>query len=105
MYKLLTPDKQNSEIRLVCKLVNKATHEWNMDKLNNWFLPEYRKAIMTIPLSINDTSDRLIWAENGNRKFIVKSAYVLALEKQKHIVMVDCSNGMAQRKIWKTIWH
>ena len=102
---MLTPKKPNSENALVCELINRATHEWIMDKLNNWFLPEDREAIMSIPLSTNDTSDRLIWAKNKSGKFTVKSAYALALEEQKHIAMVDYSNGMAWRKIWKTIWH
>ena len=76
-----------------------------MDKLNCWFHPDDREAIMSIPLSTNDTSDRLIWVENRSRKFTVKSAYALALEEQQHTAMGDCLNGLVRRKTWKAIWH
>ena len=76
-----------------------------MDKLNYWFHPDDREAIMSIPLSINDTNDRLIWVENRSRKFTVKSAYALALEEQQHMAMGDCLNGLIRRKTWKAIWN
>ncbi|KAK7840313.1 hypothetical protein CFP56_016833 [Quercus suber] len=41
-----------------------------MDKLDNCFLPEDKEAIMSIPFSTNETSNRLIWAENKSGKFI-----------------------------------
>ena len=104
-YRLVTPEKPSSENALVSELINRATHEWNMDKLKDWFLPEDREAIMSIPLSTNEVCDRLIWAENRSGKFTVKSAYALALEEQSHLAMVDCSNGSVRRKLWKTIWQ
>ena len=104
-YRLVTPEKLNSENALVCKLINRATHEWNMDRLQEWFLPEDREAIMSIPLSTNEVCDRLIWAENRSGKFTVKSAYAVALEEQSRLGMVDCSNGSVRRKLWKTIWQ
>ena len=58
-----------------------------------------------IPLSTNDTNDRLIWAENRSGKFTVKNAYVLVLEEQQHTTMGDCSNGLVCKKTWKAIWH
>ena len=104
-YKVLTTERPNSENALVCELINRATGEWNMDKLNSWFQPEDRLAIMYIPLSTIDTNDRLIWAENRSGKFTIKSAYALALEEEQHTTMGDCLNGLACRKIWKAIWH
>ena len=104
-YRLVTPEKLNSENALVCELINRATHEWNTDRLQEWFLPEDREAIMSIPLSANEVGDRLIWAENRSGKFTVKSAYALALEEQSRLGLVDCSNGSVRRKLWKTIWQ
>lgn len=98
-YKVLTPERPNSKNTLVCELINKATGEWNVDKIKSWFLPKDSEVIMSIPLSTNDTNDRLIWLENRSGKFTVKSAYALALEEQKHTTMVDFSNGMVCRKI------
>ena len=105
MYKVLTPKRSDSKNALVWELINRATGKWNMDKLNCWFHPDDREAIMSIPLSTNDTNDRLIWAKNRSGKFTVKSTYVLALKEQQHMAMGDCSNGLVRKKTWKAIWH
>ena len=60
---------------------------------------------MGIPLSSTNTSDRLVWAGTKNGKFTVKSAYTLALEELKLSEHAECSNGVARRKLWKTIWN
>ena len=104
-YKVITMEKSNSTNTLVCEFINRATGEWNVDKLNSWFIPKDRDAILGIPLSSNNIYDRLIWAENRSGKFTVKSAYALALEEKTHCTKVDCSDELARRKIWKTIWH
>ena len=56
-------------------------------------------------MSSSNTNDRLVWAENRNGKFIVKSAYLLALEEKVHNSRANCSDESAMRKIWKTIWQ
>ena len=104
-YKVITMEKPNSTNTLVCEFINRATGEWNVDKLNSWFIPKDRDAILGIPLSSNNIYDRLIWVENRSGKFTVKSAYALALEEKTHCTKVDCSDELARRKIWKTIWH
>ena len=103
-YKVFTPEKQISKDALVCELINKVSNEWDIGLLCQWFLLEDRDAILGIPVSTTSTSDRLVWAENKCGKFTVKSAYTLALEEQKKSNMVDCSNDMARRKLWKAIW-
>lgn len=45
-YKLITNEKPNSTNTLVCELINRVTGEWDFDKLNLWFLPEDRDAIL-----------------------------------------------------------
>ena len=97
-------EKPNSTNTLVCEFINKATSEWNVDKLNSWFIPKDRDAILGIPLSLNSTYDKLIWAGNRSGKFTVKRAYMLALEEKTHSTKADCSDESARRKIWKTIW-
>ena len=103
-YKVLTPEKQTSKDALVCELINRASNEWDIDVLCQWFLPKDRDAILGISLSTTSTSDRLVWAENKSGKFIVKSTYTLALEEQKKSDMAECSNAMARRMLWKEIW-
>ena len=103
-YKVFTPEKQISKDALVCELINKVSNEWDIGLLCQWFLLEDRDAILGIPVSTTSTSDRLVWVENKCGKFIVKSAYTLALEGQKKSDMADCSNDTARRKLWKAIW-
>ena len=101
---MITKEKPNSTNALVCELINKATSEWNIDKLNSWFIPEDRDAILGIPLSSSNTQDRLIWAENRSGKFTVKSAYALVLEEKARVARANCSDETTRRKIWKSIW-
>ena len=96
-YKVLTPE-QTSKDAMVCELINRASNEWDIDILSQWFLPEDRDAILGIPLSTSSTNDRLVWAENKSEKFTVKNAYFLALEEQKNSGLAECSNSMARRK-------
>ena len=105
MYRVITKERPNSTNTLVCELINRATGEWNIDKLNSWFIPEDRDAILGIPLSSSNTQDRMIWAENSSGKFTVKSAHTLALEEKSHATRADCSDESARRKIWKSIWR
>ena len=63
-YKVFTPEKQISKDALVCELIYRASNEWDIDLLCQWFLPEDRDAILGIPLSTTSTSDRLVWAKN-----------------------------------------
>ncbi|KAK7845520.1 putative ribonuclease h protein [Quercus suber] len=101
---VITPEKPPSKDALVCELINRETKEWDRDKINQWFLPEDRDEILSIPLSTTSNRDRLIWAENWSGKFTVKSAYLLALEEQKQSAVADCSNAAAWKRLWKTIW-
>ena len=59
-YKVITMENPNSTNTLVCEFINRATGEWNVDKLNSWFIPKDRDAILGIPLSSNNIYDRLI---------------------------------------------
>ena len=103
-YRVITKERPNSTNTLVCELINRATSEWNIDKLNSWFIPKDRDAILGIPLSSSNTQDKLIWVENRSGKFTVKSAYALALEEKTRATRADCSDELARRKIWKSIW-
>ena len=104
-YKVITPMRPNVENALVCELINRASGEWDVDKLNSWFQLEDREAILSIPLSTNGTNDRLVWAENRSNKFTVKSAYLLALKEQQRLAMGDCLNSLNHKKIWKALWN
>ena len=104
-YKVITLEMPSSNDALVCELINRETKEWGRDKIEQWFLLEDRDEILGIPLSTTSNRDRIIWAENRSEKFSVKSAYILGLEEQKQLAMVDCSNRAARRRLWKTIWN
>ena len=104
-YKVITLEMPSSNDALICELINRETKEWGRDKIEQWFLLEDRDEILGIPFSTTSNRDRIIWAENRSEKFSVKSAYILGLEEQKQLAMVDCSNRAARRRLWKTIWN
>lgn len=79
-YKVVTPERPPSQIQWVCNLVDEDSKEWKGDLVKHCFLSQDTEAILSIPLSANGVGDRVIWAENKNGRFSVKSAYRLALE-------------------------
>ena len=57
------------------------------------------------PLSVTGARDRVIWAENKNGRFTIKSAYRLAQEEQWDNVMVEGSNQSPMKQTWKRLWQ
>ena len=95
-YKVITPEKRSSKDALVCELINRETKEWDKDKIGQWFLPEDRDEILTIPLSTTSNRDILIWAENQSGKFSVKSVYILGLEEQSNQPWLTAQTGQRE---------
>ena len=53
----------------------KGGREWDIELVRSLFLPQDADAILIIPLSNLVTKDRLVWAEDKNGRFTVRSAY------------------------------
>ena len=58
-------------------------------------------AILSIPLSLHHSKDRMIWAETPSGKFTVKSAYKENRDGSK----ADYSNPSTRKKVCKGLWR
>ena len=62
-------------------------------------------AILSIPLSAHEASDRLIWVASKNEKFLVQSAYRLAQEMSTRGNSPKSSNFATLKKVWRDLWR
>ena len=79
-YKVVSPRINAFSSLRVSKLINTTNISWNLEPLDQVFLPFEADAIKSIPLSLQLPVDKLIQAESSNGLFNVKSAYKVALE-------------------------
>ena len=68
-------------------------------------MPMDVESTLSIALSPTLPEDRLIWGLTPLGKFIVKSAYRLALQKRNGHVFVESSNATCMREFWRFIWR
>ena len=62
----------------VNELINRATMQWDREKIFDLFAYRTRMDILSIPLGSNSARDVLVWKENKSQTFIVKLAYEVA---------------------------
>ena len=62
---------------MVSQLIDQESFAWKTNIIMDLFDPESTKAILSIHLSTTSRPDQLIWLQNPNEKFFVKSAYQL----------------------------
>ena len=79
-YKVITLEITLEQIQWVNDLIDEDSKEWKRALVCQSFLPQDIDAILSIPLSVTEVRDRVIWAENKNGRFMVRSAYRLAQE-------------------------
>ena len=67
----------------VSELIDYAEASWKLDVLDALFLPHEADVIKGILIISRLPADKLIWAEEPNGKFSIKSAYRLAIRLSK----------------------
>ncbi|XP_042969542.1 uncharacterized protein LOC122302385 [Carya illinoinensis] len=87
----------------VAGLINSGTREWKADLIDAVFNLEESKLILSLPISIRGSSDKLIWVVALNGIFSVKSAYFVAYELQS-MHKGQSSNASGLEAQWKKIW-
>ena len=58
---------------------------------------------MSLPLSLNATEDRLIWAKTLYGHYTTKSAYRI-LTREAEVSIPGTSNPVAHKQFWKELW-
>ncbi|KAK4711768.1 hypothetical protein R3W88_006281 [Solanum pinnatisectum] len=82
-------------------------HSWEIQELNPLFEAEDVNAILSIPISIAGSNDRLIWHHTKTRNYEVKSGYYIA----KDLIGKTLKNSEAQASchsfpkcFWDFLW-
>ncbi|XP_010684219.1 putative ribonuclease H protein At1g65750 [Beta vulgaris subsp. vulgaris] len=76
---------------------------WNLNMLQDLFLPWEVEAIMTIPIARNVGEDKWAWNWTNHGGFTVKSAYYQAMEAKK--TQATSTSKSVGGSIWKRLWH
>ena len=103
-YRVASPRQFLHQDTRVSELIDQATANWKTDVLHALFLPHEADVIKGIPLSSRLPADKLIWAEEPNGKFSVRSVYRVALRLSKSADQVTSSDRTQLRLFWKRIW-
>ncbi|XP_062014092.1 uncharacterized protein LOC133730534 [Rosa rugosa] len=91
-------------IELVSSLIDADTKSWRVDVLQRLFSQEVVDAILCVPLSHRNRSDRLSWKLGNKGKFSSKTAYYVAQEVVMGDVFASSSIGDPFRILWKSLW-
>ena len=78
IYKVVTLERCISQVSMVRDLIDSESKEWKADLICQHFLAQDVDAILSIPVSANGARDKMVWVENKNGRFSVRSAYKLA---------------------------
>ncbi|XWS28402.1 hypothetical protein CRYUN_Cryun25bG0065700 [Craigia yunnanensis] len=72
---LLNVDGVGSEWERVSDLIDDNTKEWKVEALDSLFDTEVSSQICSIPISRGGRADVLVWMQEGNGIYSVKSGY------------------------------
>lgn len=95
--RILDPDAKVSD------LIDVDTKRWNTRLIEEVFLPNEVKAILSIPLSVTGQEDRIIWRGTAKGIFTVRSAYYMAME-DKTQKQAESSGRGDFSELWKLLW-
>ncbi|CAL1395371.1 unnamed protein product [Linum trigynum] len=90
---------------LVAEVMRPGEGCWDDLKLCQWFDPPTCQAIKTIPLLRQDVLDKLIWHGTADGVFTVKSAYHLAVDRDKRKGGWRSTVGWMGKEDWVRVWN
>ncbi|KAI5351664.1 hypothetical protein L3X38_004555 [Prunus dulcis] len=94
---------ENTKVsELIC---NEGSPQWDLQKLNDLFLPVDVVDIVRIPLSFRAPPDRIVWNYDKHGLFTVKSAYRVALRVTSGDEDESSSSNSDTSMLWRHIWN
>ncbi|KAK3226415.1 hypothetical protein Dsin_006277 [Dipteronia sinensis] len=75
--------------------------KWNEPLIKRYFLPQEAELILSIPLSVHQKRDSVLWHFDRKGSFTVKSAYRVAISAIRSYE-ASCSSG--PHPWWKKLW-
>lgn len=101
-FKVWSPVATLSQDAKVCELIDQDTKNWRRDLVFNVFNQFEAQQIINIPISLRLPEDKIIWHQERDGEYSVRSAYHLICE-DKNGGTPESSNARNQKK-WKAIW-
>ena len=106
-FKVINPRNQGTTVERVEHLLDRDRGLWDIEKVQNTFLPFEAEAVLGIPINPSLPNDSRIWAWSNNGRFTVKSAYDVALkvlcEAKGNDVRGECFDSSKMAETWKSI--
>ena len=93
--------KASATTNLVVELIDQASGEWNMQKLEENFIFPDVQSIRRI--TIGEEEDIWAWKFEKTRNFTVRSAYSQLCD-QRRLSEDPSSSGGAMQSVWKKLW-
>ena len=88
---------------MVSALIVDDSHSWNSDLIQREFLSHEARAILGIPLSIQNSPDRQVWFPSNQGVYTTRSAYRL-LSTSRRLSLPNCSDPSSRKHMWNGIW-
>ena len=94
---------------LVAELIDNTSAAWDVQRINQVFMPMDAKIILSIPLCTRITDDFWSWNFERNGVYSVKSAYHMLVEtRRRREAWLENTTGssttVAEEGSWKTLW-
>lgn len=103
-YKVWSPKPPNIDVKFVSDLINFDIGDWNINLINELFLPFEALQIVQIPLSNTQPDDTFLWGANKQCLFSVKSAYTF-LKKKNEAANSYQAQATNVRRVWSKLWN
>ena len=87
----------------VIDLIDQDTWQWDRGKLFATYDRRTCESILALPLTHQNSHDKLIWKENRSQRFTVRSAYQVAL-RLKYPNQAEHSSVQAHGSTWRKLW-
>lgn len=85
---------------MVDSFIDLDSDDWNINLINQIFLPDNATYILSIPLSRHKLQDRMIWAYTPRERFTVNNAYRGALSMTQTSILAEASHDTGQNWFW-----
>jgi hypothetical protein len=104
-YKTISP-KKRCRLKWVSEILN-PDGSWNLQLLEQYFLPIDIEAILKIRTSRRNDADFLAWQPDSRGTFSVKSAYATGMEHQDRSSDIEATSNRPDgaNREWNLIWQ
>ena len=99
-FRVLTPPALLPANTMVDFFIDLDSGDWNINLINQIFLPDNATYILSIPLSRHKLQDRMIWAYTPKERFTVHNAYRGALSMTQTSILAEASHDTSQNWFW-----